>query len=283
MIKTSIIISVYKDVQALRLILESLTKQTIIPDEIIVSEDGQSTAIKNFINSIKIPSLIHLSQEDNGWQKNKALNRAIMKANHEYLIFIDGDCIPFFTFIESHKLLAKKNHVLCGRRSEPGEYFSKLLREKKLSLSKFIKDYKKNYFQLKKDKIRHYDEGLYLHPHSKIQKFINLLRHKKENHIVGCNFSCFKSDLEKINGFDEDFMLPTTGEDTDIERRMKHFGIKMSSCRYSTNMIHLYHEKNFNPEITQQTEALMKNKRNIYFCRNGIHKEKNENRLCEIN
>ena len=273
MIKTSIIISVYKDIQALQLILESLTKQTVLSNEIIVSEDGESVEIKNFINSIKVPNLIHLSQKDNGWQKNKALNRAIIQAQYEYLIFIDGDCVPFFTFIESHKLLAKKNHVLCGRRSEPGEYFSKLLREKKLSHSKFIKDYKKNYFQLKTDNIRHYDESLYLHPHSKILKFINLLRYKKENHIVGCNFSCFKSDLEKINGFDEDFTQPTTGEDTDIERRMRHFGIKMSSCRYSANMIHLYHEKNFNPEITKKTEALMESKKSIYFCHNGLKKE----------
>ena len=273
MVKTSIIISVYKDVQALRLILESLKKQTTAPDEIIISEDGQSTEMKNFIDSVKIPNLIHLSQEDNGWQKNKALNKAIVKASYEYLIFIDGDCVPFFTFVESHKLLAKKNHVLCGRRSEPGEHFSKLLREQKLSLSSFIKDYKKNYFKLKKDNIRHYDEGLYLHPNSKILKFINLLRYKKENHIVGCNFSCFKSDLEKINGFDEDFRLPTTGEDTDIERRMRHFGIKMSSCRYSANMIHLYHKKNFNPDISQKTEALMESKKDIYFCKNGLIKE----------
>jgi hypothetical protein len=43
----------------------------------------------------------------------------------------------------------------------------------------------------------------------------------KKAHLVGCNFSCFKSDLEKINGFDEDFSMPTTGEDTDIERRMR--------------------------------------------------------------
>jgi len=271
--KISIIISVYKDAQALKLILNSLQNQTVLIDEIIVSEDGESDEIKDFLQNIHLNNLIHLTQKDEGWQKNRALNRAISASSSNYLIFIDGDCVPYFTFVESHKLLAQKNHVLCGRRSEPGDDFSSQFRSEKLSLSDFIKNYIKNYFKLKKDNIRHYDEGLYLHPNSSLLKLIYFLRRKKKNHIVGCNFSCYKEDLEKINGFDEDFLLPTTGEDTDIERRMRHFGIKMKSCRYSANLIHLHHEKIFNPEISSKTEALMESKKDVFFCANGLVKE----------
>jgi len=270
--KATIIISVYKDVQALNIIIEALQNQSYPIDEIIISEDGNSKEIKEYFSSLKFKNIKHLSQDDNGWQKNRALNRAIQASNNEYLIFIDGDCVPYSNFIESHLKLQEKKTVLCGRRTEPGEKFSKQLREESLSIKDFTKNYIKNYFQLKKDQIRHYDEGFYFHHNSMILKLLAFIRRKKENHIVGCNFSCWKEDLEKINGFDEDFLLPTTGEDSDIERRMKHFGVKMKSCRYSANTIHLYHEKLFNPEISSKTEALMETKKDIFICKSGLKK-----------
>lgn len=268
----SVIISVYKDVEALDLIISSLLDQTHEVDEIIISEDCESDEMKEYYASLNNPKIKHLSQEDNGWQKNRALNRAIKASKNDYLIFIDGDCVPYPTFIESHIVLSEENAALCGRRTEPGEKFSKLLRSRDLSIKEFVSNYIWNYFKLKDDEIRHYDDGIYLRPDSMILKLIKKFR-KKENHIVGCNFSCWKKDLVQINGFDEDFKMPTTGEDTDIERRMRHFGVKMNSCRYSANVIHLYHKKVFNKEISTQTEALMETKKDIFVCKNGLDHE----------
>lgn len=269
----TIIISVYKDTEALGLILDSLVNQTYTVDQIIVSEDGNSKEMKRFVESYtqRISTLVHLSQTDEGWQKNRALNRAIVASKGDYLIFIDGDCIPYPQFIEEHLKLQEPDSVLCGRRTEPGEYFSSLLRTGKLSSKKFTERYIINFFSLKRDHIRHYDDGLYFGAGSFL---FNLIRGstKKENHIVGCNFSCYKSDLLLINGFDEDFTIPTTGEDTDIERRLRHFGVKMKSCRNAANVIHLDHPKIFNPNISQQTEKLMHDKINEFICNNGIQK-----------
>lgn len=268
----TVIISVYKDVEALNLVIDSLLHQTKEVDEIIISEDGDSDEMKNYYATLNNSKIKHLFQEDTGWQKNLALNRAINASTNDYLIFIDGDCVPYPTFIESHTKLSEKNAVLCGRRTEPGENFSKLLRTRELNINEFVSQYIQNYFKLKNDEIRHYDDGIYFTPNSFMLKLIKKFR-KKENHIVGCNFSCYKSDLEQINGFDEDFHMPTTGEDTDIERRMRHFGIKMNSCRYSANVVHLYHKKIFNKEIATQTEALMETKKDIYVCKDGLKKE----------
>lgn len=267
--KISIIVSVYKDVEALDLIVQSLLHQTRIPDEIIISEDGDSELIQAFCSSIKSSRIKHLNQKDLGWRKNVALNRAINASVGDYLIFIDGDCVPYPTFIEEHEKLSQYNSVLCGRRTEPGEYFSQMLRRKEITVENFVKKYVVNYFKLKKDNIRHYEDGIYIASDSLLHKFVRRIR-KKENHIVGCNFSCWKTDIEKINGFDEDFNMPTTGEDSDVERRFRHFGVKMSPCRFSANVIHLYHSKVFNKEITKRSEALMETKKNIFICKNGL-------------
>ncbi len=266
--RVGVIVSVYKDVEALRLIMKALQAQTRAPDEIIVSEDGEDETMRNYIETLDFP-IIHCTQEDKGWRKNRALNRAITKSSCDYLIFIDGDCVPYDTFVEAHMLLRDSDKVVCGRRSEPGIKFSTALREGRLSMQAFKRRYLRNFFALKRDAVRHYEQGIYLKPHGILFNLVHALK-KSEPHLVGCNFSCDKEALQMINGFDEDFTMPTTGEDTDIERRLKHFGIEMTSGQYAANMIHLYHKKLFNPEITTQTEALMAQKEDVFVCKNGL-------------
>lgn len=268
---STIIISVYKDTQALELILDSLKNQSVPADQIIVSEDGESVEMATFIETQKgrFQNLLHMTQPDTGWRKNRALNRSITASSGDYLIFIDGDCVPYPQFIEEHLKLSKTNHVLCGRRSEPGIRFSTLLRNHSINVLEYAASYLRHFFALKRDRVKHYEEGIYLGSHHPLFHLIHKFS-RKESHIVGCNFSCFKSDMIRINGFDEDFTMPTTGEDSDIERRMRILGIKMKSCRNAANMVHLDHPKNFNAEISAQTMALMESKGNEAYCKNGL-------------
>ncbi len=267
--RVAVIVAVYKDVDALKLIIDSLLDQTYEPDEIIITEDGQYAPIAQCLEIYNDKRIIHLTQEDIGWRKNRALNRAIAAAKSDYLIFIDGDCVPHSSFVEFHFTLRRQQNALCGRRSEPGLKFSTKLRNQEMSVKEFFTHYVTNFFALKKDGVRHYEEGLFFPPTSLIFQLIHKLS-RKESHMVGCNWSGYKNDLLKINGFDEDFTLPTTGEDTDVERRLKHFGVQMKSCRNAAIMVHLYHKKNFNQDISQQTEALMETKKGIYICQNGL-------------
>lgn len=267
----AVIVSVYKDTEALGLIFESLLHQSVIPDEIIVSEDGNSESMKTFVKDwqAQYNNIIHLTQEDIGWRKNRALNRAIATARSDYLIFIDGDCIPYPQLVEEHLYLKQSHTVLCGRRSEPGGHFSTMLRNRTLDLQGYEKRYIRNFFALKRDQVKHYEEGIYLGATHPIFHLIHAIS-RKESHIVGCHFSCYKNDMIRINGFDEDFTLPTTGEDSDIERRMRLIGIRMKSCRNAANMVHLYHSKNFDSETASKTVALMNSKGDIPFCLNGL-------------
>ena len=189
----SVIVSVYNDLEALQLIIDVLTSQSSPPHEIIIAEDAQHKNIKTYLQSLHNNKIIHLSQPDMGWQKEKILNQAINISSGEYLIFIDGDCIPYPNFIESHLVLAQKNSALCGRRSEPGERFSTLLRKRVISLQDFKKRYIYNFFALRRDDIRHYDEGVDLGHNSLLFKLLHKIA-RKETHIVGCNWSCYKGN-----------------------------------------------------------------------------------------
>jgi len=270
---TSIIISVYKDTEALGFILESLEKQTRLPDEIIISEDGNSTEMHDFIASQtnRFSNLIHLTHEDDGWRKNIAMNNAIKAASKEYLIFIDGDCVPYSTFIQAHVENAQHGIVLCGKRFELGPKFTDKVKRNELKIS----DIEKKFFwylpAMIADDARHPEDGLIFKSHS----FISRQIHKRHvRHILGCNFSCYKEDFLTINGFDETYRLPAEGEDVDPSWRFRGMGIELKSCRNNANILHLYHPKRFSAVEGDVNKAIMKKHiaENAFFCKNGIYK-----------
>jgi len=273
----TVIISIYKDIESLNLILESLSTQTNQNFNIIISEDSNfkevSDYILNYETNLKIK---HISQEDKGWRKNKALNNAIKASDGEYLIFLDGDIIPYKKFIENHIESAEKNYFLSGRRVELGPYFSKLIRLKKLSYRTIEKYYPFFIPFFLIDTARHIEEGIYFKKNSFLENKIN--KNKKKNMmLVGCNFSCYKKDLEKINGFDEDYISPSVGEDVDLSWRFNYFGIYSKSVRYVANTFHLHHSRNWGNALDENNQ-IMKDKqiKKEYICRNGLTDQGNK-------
>ncbi|WP_455204917.1 glycosyltransferase, partial [Kaarinaea lacus] len=226
--KASLIISIYKNIDALRVILHALRHQSEKDIEIVVSEDGNATKVRDFIANINPnQALVHLTQEDKGFRKNKALNKAIATASAEYLIFIDGDCVPHKRFIESHIENSEKGFVCSGRRAEIGPALSRWIINKPARIHRLENPLTFVLLALPAlmDKVKNYEAGLYS---KSLQKTIK----HKDTGILGCNFSCFKQDLVAINGFNEDYASPGIGEDSDIDWRLRQNGVKIKNIKY---------------------------------------------------
>jgi GT2 family glycosyltransferase len=264
----SLIISVYKNTKDLKVILDNLQYQTYLPDEIIISEDGNSSEMKLFLEnySIDIP-LLHLSQEDRGWQKNKALNNAIIKAKYEYLIFIDGDCVLHTKFIKNHLLHSNPKHILAGKRVKLGPLYSETLRVG--NLLKFQKRIVIEVRRLLKDNVRFYEEALYI-PLNSLTKI--LIEKLGISSIKGCNFSCYKSTILAINGFDEDYIRPAIGEDHDLVWRFQGLGYKIVSIKHFAVQYHLHHTENWSSQEENLILLEKKQKNKTFICLNGIKK-----------
>lgn len=272
----SIIISVYKNVSALAIILEEIKNQTVVVDEIIISEDGNSREMKEFVSSLNYNNIIHLTSDDEGWRKNRALNKAINNASSEYLIFIDGDVVPHKSFVEGHVHCSKKRRVCAGKRVELGQVYSKKVLNHELSVNDISNNYFKWIKKLHDDKIRHYEDGIYVKYNSFIFKYF--VSRKHISYLIGCNFSCYKEDIISINGFDEDYIHPAIGEDVDINWRFRASGIEVISCRNTANVFHLWHPKGFGSEEGKINNKILEKtiKKNQYICLNGIKKLKKE-------
>ncbi len=268
--KISVIIATYKDSESLGLILNSLANQTYKKNfEIIIAEDGKCEKIQKYIKNLTYQNIIHTTQEDLGWQKNRSLNNAINNSNGELLIFLDGDCIPYSNLVENYALCARDKTVLCGRRVDLGEKLSKKLRDGSLDIQELENNYLKYYLKIIKDSARHYEEGI------KLNNFLHKLKYKnRTSTILGCNFAVNKKDLLDINGFDEDYKNPSVGEDTDLEFRLRGIDCTIKPTRNLTNVIHLYHKNKYSDTDHQQCiQIFNKTKKNSqFFCKNGLIK-----------
>jgi len=272
MYRISIIISVYKKIKELRLILYALRMQTFKDFEIIIADDGSGNdfgeTVKEFAGKIGL-NINFVTQVHNGFRKNKILNESIKVSKTNHLIFIDGDCIPHSNFIKAHFENIKKDTVLCGRRVFLGEKLSE----------RFNKDfimnheYEKNNFKIFKDSLRndksskYFEEGLILK-----NKFLRRVFNPKEIHILGCNFSLPKDLMEKINGFDEDYIGAGIGEDTDLEYRLSLINTKFYSVRNLSILYHLFHKKTVEEKSNYEYFHNVVSKSGKYFCKNGLIK-----------
>ena len=265
--RATIIVSVYQDASVLRLILESLRRQSVGGFQVIVSEDGNSPEIQAVLAEARpeLGSLVHLTQEDCGFRKNRAMNRAASRAKSPYLIFLDGDCVPHRRLVENHLRRAEPGVVLAGRRVELGPRFSRWLRgnPSRLRTIQNRLAYLLLAPLLHGDGIRNYEVGLLL-------PLLETLRGNRTQSLLGCHFSCWKQNLLRINGFNEGYCQPGTGEDTDIQWRLERIGVRFRSARFLAPAYHLYHPVRWQPVEENQRILRTTIERDEIYCRNGM-------------
>jgi GT2 family glycosyltransferase len=267
--KASLIIAVYKNTVFLKAVLDSLTNQTEKDFEVIIAEDGESPEMKNFLNDYPFEqSWQHITQKDEGWRKNHAMNKAIIASKSEWLIFIDGDCVLHPRFVEMHLRNADKNYILAGKRVKLDKELSALLIENKVS-NQELQEILLRKMITGKGKIKFIEEGIFTSPDS-ILGFIPALR--KLKYLKGCNMSFSKKAITTINGFDEDYTLPAIGEDIDLSWRFEKAGFKHKSVRNLAVQYHLFHHENWSNQDDNIAKMVRKKENNEFICRNGLIK-----------
>lgn len=258
----TVIIAYYKRLDFLEKIFEGLKNQSQKGFEVIVAEDDNSPLTIEFITRQQpgLPFPVRLvSQEDKGFRKNKILNEALKISQSENILFLDGDSIPHRKFVEQYCKNLTKGTAFFGRRVMLGKKFtSDFLQKKGLKslylLSILFSDSKK------------IEEGLFL-PWYKRTKI-------EYRGIWGCNWGINRQDLIDVNGFDEDYVHASVGEDNDIEWRLRSKGVNFKSLKHKAIVYHMNHKENYNNEALMINQKLFENKKkmNKTKCQNGLLK-----------
>jgi len=233
----SLIIAVYNKPEYLRLVLAACERQSMKEFEVIIADDGSGPAIKSVINEKNYPfPVTHLWHEDEGWRKNTMLNKAIIAATTDYLVFVDGDCLPSEHFMHDHWNEREPKTALLGRRVETSERWSKALTLDAVTSGAFERYGWREWMDGFKGNALRLEDGIRM-PTRLVRRM--LLRNVRG--MLGSNFSVAKADMEAINGFDELYDGPGCGEDSDVQYRLSIIGVKGKSMRNLAIQYHIHH------------------------------------------
>jgi glycosyltransferase involved in cell wall biosynthesis len=257
--KLTLIITTYNWPESLLKVIESIRRQSIPPDEIVVADDGSNNKTKDLIANINkefAMNIIHSWQEDIGFRVARSRNKAILKSSGDYIVLIDGDIILHPNFIKDHLDFAEPGYFIQGTRallSKKGTI--KILDGIKVSFSFFSSELKN-----RKNAIN--------------SKYLSLIFSSKTNHFQGiksCNLAFYKQDCLNINGFNNDFK-GWGREDSEFVVRLLNNGIKRKNVRFHANQFHLWHNENSRKTLVNNNKILdnaIKSQKK--WCKNGIN------------
>lgn len=234
---TSVIITVYNRPAMLKACLRALELNKRRVDEIIVSDDGSDrTAVdemKAFFYDYSIP-IQYVHQEESGFRAAAARNNAIRHASGEYLISLDCDILLMPDAVEAHLRNAAPGCFLAANRAFLDENLSRTALIQRLS-PEILEDLWKH-----SDK-SHLKQVVRQFERNRLLRMLKLTRRHKPK-IIGCHFSLYKKDVEKINGFDENY-VGWGLEDDDFGMRLHKAGIKGKSIVREARAMHLHHSE----------------------------------------
>ena len=235
----SVIVTTYNRLDALQAVLDGFAAQSDRDFELIVADDGSrdDTLERVEIAAIGYPvPLIHVWQEDRGFRAGAARNRAAERAQGDYLVFVDGDCIPRPDFIARHRALAERGWMVAGNRILLSEQFtSQALREGAPLHAWSTADWKA---AQRNGDVNRVLPLLHL-PLGPLRK----LAARRWQRVRTCNLAVWTDDFRRVRGFDETFE-GWGFEDSDLAVRLLNAGVRRKEGAFATGVLHLWHREN---------------------------------------
>ncbi len=250
-----VVISTYNNPAWLEKTLWGYCCQTRRPDEILIADDGSRGETRLLIESFsdRLP-VKHIWHEDNGFQKSQILNKALVAAESEYLIFTDQDCIPREDFIATHIHFAEKGYLLSGGYFKlPMDISLKINENDVIARRAFSLKW------LKEQGLKTTFKCSKLFRNKAFAAFMNFITTTKAT-WNGMNSSGWRADMLKINGYNE--QMQYGGQDREFGERLFNLGIKPKQIRYSAICLHLDHKRPYKTaESIAKNRAIRKNTR----------------------
>lgn len=247
---TSLVISTYNRENALQLCLDSVLLQTVLPDEIIIADDGSGKKTAELVNKFKKATgirVIHVWQPDAGYQLARIRNKALAASKGEYIIQVDGDLVLDRHFIFDHLRMSRKKVFVSGTRA----MLNPALTQQLLSGNIPIQSINKHRTQIMKK----YNAWR----NSSLCKLLYWGNRSKKNYkyVLGCNMAFWKTDLETVNGYNE----AITGwgkEDNELAVRLQNAGVQLRLIKQAAVVHHLHHPTAILSSIPSNEELLNK-------------------------
>jgi glycosyltransferase involved in cell wall biosynthesis len=224
--RLSLIINTCKQPEPLAKVLRGVALQTRWPDEVLIADDGSEAPTRDLIENWRAQvkgQVRYVGHPYQGFRRTIILNQAVKESAGDYLVFLDGDCVPHRGFIADHVSLAERGCWVQGRRCFVEQSWVRNFDPGRTPVGLW----------LMKGQIRGFIKAVRL-------PFAIVRRDKEQRGILGCNLACWRDDFEAVNGYDETY-LGWGGEDSDLGSRLYHLGRRRKFVYGRAVVYHLNH------------------------------------------
>jgi glycosyltransferase involved in cell wall biosynthesis len=232
----SVIVTTWDREDALDAVLRSLGIQTDRDFEVIIADDGSGEAtarlVADWMPRLGVP-LRHVWQQHRGFRAAEIRNRAILTSRGAYCVFLDGDCIARPDFIATHRALAEPSWFVTGNRILMSETLTATVLRERLDPARWT-----------------HRQWMHEHGRGGINRTLPLfrlplgplrkLRFRAWRGARSCNLGIWRSDLDRVDGFDCAYQ-GWGREDSDLLVRLLHAGVKRKDGVFATGVLHLWH------------------------------------------
>jgi len=261
-VNASVIVTTYNRPDTLIQVLKALAYQTHLAGEVLIADDGSTDDTRLRIRQLQsaLPyRLAHVWHADEGFRAAKIRNDAVRLANEDYIILLDGDCIPTRHFIKDHLVLARRGCFFQGKRV--------------LVKSKIVARFDWPQVNSAGTLFKYVIKGGLSNTHHVLRcAWLPSFPATGISGTRSCNMGLFKSDFMAVNGFNEEF----TGwgrEDSEFVVRLFNFGLKRRTHSFMAICFHLWHIENDKAALPDNDLKLKKTiDSKIYYCTKGINK-----------
>jgi GT2 family glycosyltransferase len=237
--RTAFVVLTYNRSDALLAVLRGLAPQCGPEDRVLIADDGSRTkhvqALRDGLPPFSCP-VHHIWHPDVGFTAARSRNLGARHADADYLVFLDGDCVPNPGFTGHHRALAQPGHFVNGSRVLLSERLSGRVIQGEIDLAGLSAA-----------------QWLRLRLAGDVNKLTHLLYWPKApgrvqtgfrwKGIRSCNFGVWYRDFQAVNGFDESFS-GWGHEDADLVLRLHHRGCRRKNGFLATEVFHLWHPEN---------------------------------------
>jgi len=233
--KTTVIVTVYNRPAMLIACLRALALGTGRVDEVVVSDDGSNADNVQRMQAVfpELPFPVRfVSQEDRGYRLAAARNNALRQATGDYIISLDCDILLMPEAVMAHTRLARRGWFLAANRACVGQ----LETEEALPQAMHPRLLEVLWEDADRSHLRRTHRQF---QRNALLRRLGLARRHKPK-ILGCHFSIFREDIERVNGFDEAY-VGWGFEDDDFAMRLHKAGVRGRSLILAARALHLWH------------------------------------------
>lgn len=244
--RLSVVVTTYDWPEAVDASLRALAEEKDRGFEVIVAEDGQGRETKEVVRRHQEAGLIpvaHVSQPDLGWRKSRILNLGALESRGDFLVFLDGDCIPRRGFLEVVRKAVRRDWFLCGKRLHLSRELTNGVLDGDLapwrwSTFRLLLALSRGQFATTRETAH---PGLLLPVRDRSRPWRpSGPEFSPPFEAYGFFFGMWRRDFERANGFDMRF-VGWGGEDEDLAARLRRMGLRCGWPGPRATLLHIWH------------------------------------------